>query len=94
MAQSNVFNCDCVEYMKTLPDNFFDLCIADPPYGDGTKNKIGGVFARKDGRFGERFKRYFRPTGNDSQEGCGQNDTENQSCLRRAVRQILQHGGG
>ena len=94
MAQSNVFNCDCVEYMKTLPDNFFDLCIADPPYGDGTKNKIGGVFARKDGRFGERFKRYFRPTGNDSQEGCGQNDTENQSCLRREVRPILQHGGG
>ena len=37
MAQSNIFNCDCVEYMKTLPDNFFDLCIADPPYGDGTK---------------------------------------------------------
>ena len=42
MAQSNVFNCDCVEYMKTLPDNFFDLCIADPPYGDATKDKIGG----------------------------------------------------
>ena len=48
MAQSNVFNCDCVEYMKTLPDNFFDLCIADPPYGDATKDKIGGIF--KEGR--------------------------------------------
>ena len=47
MAQSNVFNCDCVEYMKTLPDNFFDLCIADPPYGDGTKNKIGGYLQGK-----------------------------------------------
>lgn len=23
---------DCFEYMKTLPDNYFDLCIADPPY--------------------------------------------------------------
>ena len=44
MAQSNVFNCDCVEYMKTLPDNFFDLCIADPPYGDATKDKIGGGY--------------------------------------------------
>lgn len=95
MAQSNVFNCDCVEYMKTLPDNFFDLCIADPPYGDATKDKIGGgVFSRTNGRFGERFKRYFRPTGNDSQEGRGQNDTENQSCLRRVVRPILQYGGG
>lgn len=47
MAQSNVFNCDCVEYMKTLPDNFFDLCIADPPYGDGTKNKIGGGICKE-----------------------------------------------
>lgn len=44
MAQSNVFNCDCVEYMKTLPDNFFDLCIADPPYGDATKYNTGGIF--------------------------------------------------
>ena len=24
---------DCLEYMKTIPDKFFDLCIADPPYG-------------------------------------------------------------
>lgn len=30
---SNVFNIDCLEYMKTLPDKYFDLCIADPPYG-------------------------------------------------------------
>ena len=31
--KSEVFNMDCLEYMKTLPDNCFDLCIADPPYG-------------------------------------------------------------
>lgn len=30
---SEVYNCDCLEYMRTLPDKFFDLCIADPPYG-------------------------------------------------------------
>ena len=30
---SEVLNLDCLEYMKTLPDNHFDLCIADPPYG-------------------------------------------------------------
>ena len=33
--KSEVFNMDCLEYMKTLPDNCFDLCIADPPYGIG-----------------------------------------------------------
>lgn len=30
---SQVYNCDCVEYMKTLPDKHFGLAIADPPYG-------------------------------------------------------------
>lgn len=30
---SDVFNMDCMEYMRTLPDKFFDLVIADPPYG-------------------------------------------------------------
>lgn len=32
---SEVYNMDCLEYMKSLPDNYFDLCIADPPYGIG-----------------------------------------------------------
>ena len=31
---SEVFNMDCVEYMRTLPDNHFDIAICDPPYGD------------------------------------------------------------
>lgn len=30
---SEVHNMDCLEYMKTIPDKFFDLCIADPPFG-------------------------------------------------------------
>ena len=33
--ESKVFNCDCIEYMHSLPYNFFDLIIADPPYGGG-----------------------------------------------------------
>ena len=33
--KSEVYNCDCLEYMRSLPDNHFDLCIADPPYGMG-----------------------------------------------------------
>ena len=32
-----VFNCDCMEYMKGLPDKAFDLAIVDPPYGDPAK---------------------------------------------------------
>ena len=32
---SKAYNCDCLEYMRSLPDNYFDLAIADPPYGIG-----------------------------------------------------------
>lgn len=35
MPISEVYNCDCLEYMRSLPDKYFDLCIADPPYGIG-----------------------------------------------------------
>lgn len=38
-VKSEVFNMDCLEYMKTLPDNCFDLCIADPSYGIGESRK-------------------------------------------------------
>ena len=27
------YNIDCMEYMRTLPDNAFDLAVVDPPYG-------------------------------------------------------------
>jgi site-specific DNA-methyltransferase (adenine-specific) len=30
-----VYNMDCMEYMKTLPDKAFELAIVDPPYGIG-----------------------------------------------------------
>ena len=30
---SKVLNCNCMEYMKTLPDKCMGLTIADPPYG-------------------------------------------------------------
>jgi len=28
-----LLNIDCMEYMSTVPDKFFDLAIVDPPYG-------------------------------------------------------------
>ena len=33
MTNSIVYNIDCMEYMKTVPDKMFDLAIVDPPYG-------------------------------------------------------------
>lgn len=47
--RSNVFNVDCVEYMRTLPNNYFDLCIADPNYGIGiAANPVRQAHERKD----------------------------------------------
>ena len=39
---SEVFNTDCFEYMRTLPDKAFQLAIADPPYGIGKDGKYWG----------------------------------------------------
>ena len=41
MPISEVYNCDCLEYMRSLPDKYFDLCIADPPYGLDKKSTHG-----------------------------------------------------
>lgn len=41
MPISEVYNTDCMEYMKDIPNAFYDLAIIDPPYGigeDGLKN--------------------------------------------------------
>lgn len=39
--QSISYNIDCLEYMRSLPDKHFDLCIADPPYGLDKKSTHG-----------------------------------------------------
>ena len=46
---SEVYNIDCMEYMKTIPDKFFDLAVVDPPYGLGNKLVDGG--AGRNGKF-------------------------------------------
>lgn len=43
---NEAYNMDCMELMRPLPDGYFDLCIADPPYGrgeDGGKKRSGYV---------------------------------------------------
>ena len=41
-----LFNMDCMEYMKGLGDNAFELAIVDPPYGIG---EDGGSFRDRKG---------------------------------------------
>ena len=35
MAKIELYNIDCMEYLKTLEDNAYELAIVDPPYGIG-----------------------------------------------------------
>ena len=41
MPISEVYNMDCMEYMRSMPDKFFELAVVDPPYG-GANSQIGG----------------------------------------------------
>lgn len=38
MPISEVFNVDCLKYMKNVPDKYFELAIVDPPYGINAPN--------------------------------------------------------
>lgn len=46
MTLSEVHNMDCMEYMRTLPDGYFDLAVADPPYGGAGNDNERGRFDR------------------------------------------------
>ena len=45
---NNIYNCDCLEAMKQIPDKYFELCIVDPPYGIN-RFKHGGSVINKYG---------------------------------------------
>ena len=89
MAKSEVYNIDCIEYMRTLPDNHFDLAVCDPPYGHGNDESLLGGGRR----FGQRFQRYFiqplrgmvpplLPASGTGSKGDGGNDTTSQRTHR------------
>lgn len=56
MPESIAYNVDCMEYMKDIPDKYFDISCVDPPYGGGgADNEYKGAIV---GRFGGRFEKY------------------------------------
>lgn len=50
MSNIQLLNIDCMKYMKTVPDKYFDLACVDPPYGIGASNK---KFMRKGKKTGK-----------------------------------------
>lgn len=51
-----LFNTDCMEFMRGLPDKAYDLAIVDPDFGLGDRISNGGTWAakykREDGNLG------------------------------------------
>ena len=49
MAKIEFYNIDCIEFMKTKTDNYYDLAIVDPPYGIGQpkQGNLKGYNGRK-----------------------------------------------
>jgi site-specific DNA-methyltransferase (adenine-specific) len=52
------FNMDCLEFMESVPDKFYDLAIVDPPYGIGINISMGR-------RKGDKKSSYHKFAGND-----------------------------
>lgn len=90
--ENKTLNCDLLEVLKFLPDEFADLIIIDPPY-NLTKNFNGTKFnARSDERYDEYLATWFpevcrklKPSG--SLYICG--DWKCTSSLQRAVEKEL-----
>ena len=69
----SILNADCLEYMRTVADNTFDLAVVDPDFGLNEKISKGGTWAAKykgfDGALGgvptkEYFDELFRISRN------------------------------
>ena len=69
----SILNADCLEYMRTVADNTFDLAVVDPDFGLNGKISKGGTWAAKykgfDGALGgvptkEYFDELFRVSKN------------------------------
>ena len=74
MPTSETYNVDCMEFMRSLPDGYFDLAVVDPPYGGGGSSQIVQVEREREnkglragigsykgaivGRFGGHFEKY------------------------------------
>lgn len=42
---------DCMDLMKSKPDNYYDLAIVDPPYGIGVNVSMGRRKGHKKSKF-------------------------------------------
>ena len=61
MSESLTYNMDCMEYMKTLPDDYIDLTVTSPPY-DNLRTYNGNIEQWSFEKFQSIAKDLFRIT--------------------------------
>ena len=71
LGNINLYNGDCMEFMKDVPDKYYDLAIVDPPYRDSSENQPtkdmrnnGGMQKWSDKPTKEYFDELFRISKN------------------------------
>ena len=48
IGNARLLNGDCMEYLKDIPDNYYELAIVDPPYGIGiSSNPVRQLHKKK-----------------------------------------------
>ena len=61
----NLYNTDCMEFMRNVPDKYYDLAIVDPPYGIGRDGSIKTT-SKHGGRKAHAFKGWDNAAPNKS----------------------------
>ena len=56
IGNARLLNGDCMEYIKDIPDNYYELAIVDPPYGIGMDRGMKGnkSIDKRDGKLIQR----------------------------------------
>ena len=62
MAESVVYNMDCIKAMRQMPDKCFDLAVVDPPYFSGPEKR--GYYGKEGGGIGGRRDYEVSPAWN------------------------------
>jgi len=87
MSKIELHNCDCLEFMKTMPDKSVDCVVTDPPYGIGENNK------KNLSRGGFCTPKWKRAKAKDYGEFNWDSEAANQEqinhCLRISKNQIV-----
>ena len=78
---------DCMAFMKTVPDNYFDLCLTDPPYGIDLANMNMGV-----GKSPKSSKSYNRKWENKDLDKSVPSDEIFNEIFRISKNQIIWGG--